>query len=236
MQKGLVELGLILLAEACPGMPMQALADLPVGRRDALIFRLRESVFGSRIVGVSTCPACRMEMELTASISDILQRQNESDGNCRLVMTLDHQGYKVNFRLPCTRDLMAAADGLDIDKAYHCLIQRCVIDAFSKNDRIEPGDLPDQVVDIMADMMSEADPVGDVQMSLTCSSCGHRWHQTFDIIWFFGKEIDSWAHRTLRDVNDLASAYGWSESEILSMSPKRRQSYIEIINFGKGGR
>ena len=227
MSRGLVELGLILLAEACLDVSLKALAEIPVGRRDALIFKLREKTFGPWIVGLSTCPACHEQIELTIKVADILQ---ESDNNYRKTMTIDHQGYEVAFRLPSSSDLLIATVGGNLEAAYHCLIERCVLSAYFCKQRISASDLPVDVIDLMAEMMGQSDPTADVQMKITCSFCGHQWDQTFDIIWFFSKEIDSWAHRAMREVNDLARAYGWSEAEILSLSPLRRQHYLEIIN------
>ena len=37
------------------------------------------------------------------------------------------------------------------------------------------------------------------------------------------------ALRTLREIDVLATAYGWTETEILRLSPWRRQAYLEII-------
>jgi hypothetical protein len=227
MSRGLVELGLILLAEACPDVSLKVLAEISVGRRDALIFKLREKTFGPSIVGLSTCPGCREQIELTINVAEILQ---ERSNNYRQTMTIDHQGYEVNFRLPCSSDLLIATATRNVESAYHCLIDRCVLSAYCKNERVSAHELPANVIEIMAERMGQSDPTADVQMKITCSSCGHQWDQTFDIIWFFGKEIDSWANRTLREINDLARAYGWSEAEILSLSPRRRQHYIEIIN------
>jgi hypothetical protein len=31
-------------------------------------------------------------------------------------------------------------------------------------------------------------------------------------------------------VHSLASAYGWSEAEIVRMSPMRRQRYLELVS------
>jgi hypothetical protein len=33
----------------------------------------------------------------------------------------------------------------------------------------------------------------------------------------------------MRDVHQLASAYGWSEHDILTMSAGRRQLYLELV-------
>jgi hypothetical protein len=50
---------------------------------------------------------------------------------------------------------------------------------------------------------------------------------------FFWQELDDWADRVLRDVHELASAYGWPENEILALSPRRRQCYLDLIRRGK---
>ena len=62
-----------------------------------------------------------------------------------------------------------------------------------------------------------------------CASCGHRHEVAFDIASFFWGEIDAWASRTFLDVHALAKAYGWREAEILAMSPRRRQHYLDLV-------
>ena len=44
-------------------------------------------------------------------------------------------------------------------------------------------------------------------------------------------EIDAWARRTLRDVHALASAYAWSERDVLALSPTRRTLYRELCGL-----
>jgi hypothetical protein len=231
--KGLVEQGLILLAEACPSVPAKALTEIPIGRRDALILRLRERTFGPRIVGLATCLGCGEQMELTISVADILHGQ---EGNSSLPMALDLQGYEVRFCLPCSRDLFAAVATGSPEAAYHCLIEKSVLIAYYKKQRISAHNLPADVVEAMAESMLKSDPQADVQMEIICSSCGHKFQQAFDIISFFWREIDSWARRTLREVDHLARAYGWSEAEILSLSSWRRQCYLDILNFEKANK
>lgn len=233
--RGQPELGLIMLALACPGATLQALSAIQVGQRDALIFRLRGRIFGARIAGLSACPACGIENELTLDTSDILSGRDAQGGGLQ-AMTLSHLGYEVHFRLPCTHDLLDLAAQPSLEKAYLGLKERCIVKAFRLKKEIAAAELPEPVIEAMAEMMAEHDSVADVQMNISCSSCGQQWHQSFDIVLFFWKEIDAWALRTLRDVNDLAVAYGWSETEILSISPLRRQRYLEIVNSGRGGR
>jgi hypothetical protein len=34
----------------------------------------------------------------------------------------------------------------------------------------------------------------------------------------------------LREIEALARAYGWSEREILDLSPQRRHTYLELVS------
>ena len=92
------------------------------------------------------------------------------------------------------------------------------------------GELPDEVIDLIAARIAETDPQGDVQIAMRCPQCGHDWHASFDIGPFFWSEIHTWAQRLLREVHILASAYGWREMDILMMSPRRREFYLSCID------
>jgi len=76
--------------------------------------------------------------------------------------------------------------------------------------------------------MAAADPQADLQLALACPQCAHRWQPVFDIARFLWQELHAWALRTLRDVDTLAHAYHWAEADILALSPRRRQAYLEL--------
>ena len=82
---------------------------------------------------------------------------------------------------------------------------------------------------MIAARMEQADPQANIQLSLQCPACRQESQVTFDIVTYFWNEINAWAHGVLRDVHILATAYGWRESDILSLSPWRRQLYLEMI-------
>jgi hypothetical protein len=68
-----------------------------------------------------------------------------------------------------------------------------------------------------------------VGLHLSCSACGGAWDRPLDIGQFLWDEISAEAHRLAREVHALARAYGWSEAEILGLSPRRRQLYLELV-------
>jgi hypothetical protein len=89
--------------------------------------------------------------------------------------------------------------------------------------------LPDHILKALSRRMDELDPQADIRMQLTCPRCAHQWETLFDIASILWHEINHWAERMLLTVHRLAKAYGWSEQDILSMSPIRRQFYLELV-------
>jgi hypothetical protein len=83
------------------------------------------------------------------------------------------------------------------------------------------------VIESLIERIAERDQA-EIRIALTCPDCGYRWNELFDIVSFFWTEIDAWARRLLREVHVLASAYGWNEHDILSLSPVRRQIYLAL--------
>src|SRR4051812_23275948 len=60
-----VDRALCVLAPAFPEMDWRALARLPVGRRDALLYTLREQTFGGTMNARAACPGCGAQVELS---------------------------------------------------------------------------------------------------------------------------------------------------------------------------
>jgi uncharacterized protein (UPF0212 family) len=223
---------LALLEAAHPEDSPQELALLPIGRCNALLLTLREWTFGSRVSGVVTCPNCGQRLETDFSISEI--RAAEAGprysrfevGEC---LSLETEGYEVQFRLPNGLDLMAVSGYSDPEAARRALLEGCVLSVLRDGEVLPVDALPEQVTARIAESMEQADPQADVELSLSCPTCGRQWQAAFDIASYFLSEISDWAPRILRDVHALASAYGWRESDILALSPWRRQLYLDMI-------
>jgi hypothetical protein len=138
--------------------------------------------------------------------------------------------YQVEFRLPDSLDLceVEAEAGAEDERSLR-LLQRCVTRAIAGERAVSAADLPGDVVKQISERMSQADPQAGIDLSMQCLDCSHRWSQPFDIASFLWTEVHAWALRTLSEVHQLAAAYGWSEAESLSLSPRRRGFYLEMI-------
>jgi len=225
---------LALLAAACPDISHDALVGLSIGRRDALLLTLREWAFGPQLVSVASCPGCDERLELSFGVSDIRvaaasgQLPDGEAANEPLLVSVG--GVEVRFRLPNSLDLSAVAGSQDVAATRRWLLERCVVSALQDGQQADLDQLPAEVTEAIAARMDEADPQANVQLALSCPICGHEWQATFDIVSFFWNEIETWAYRTLRQVHRLASAYGWSQADILALSPWRRQFYLDLVS------
>ena len=229
-ERGLVqqpaERALALLAAACPGTPPEALAKLSIGQRDATLLALRELTFGPEYAGLTTCSGCAKRLELTFDVAEI---QMGPEGEPAETASLTVTDYELRFRLPNSLDLAAVTEQTDVARARLLLFDRCLLSADHRGKEMSADQLPAEVIDAVAERMAQADPQADVQLAISCPSCGHQWRCAFDIVSFFWAELNAWACRILREVHQLASVYGWHEADILAMSPWRRQTYLEIV-------
>lgn len=223
--KAPVRQAFLMLQAASPDEPAERLAGLPVGRRDARLLELRACTFGPVLETETRCPACeeRLEFELASDHLNVAPGVS-LDGEEPL--TAHHEGYAVRFRLPTSEDVLAVGDG---DGADARLLARCVVEAEHHGATVAAGALPAFVVQVIGEAMTAADPLTDAELALTCPACAHSWSVPFDPAAFFWAEIEAWVPRVLRDVHVLASAYGWSEHDILAMSAARRGRYLDLV-------
>lgn len=223
-----IERGLTLLAFVWPDKSMNELASLTVGQRDAYLLKLRELTLGSHLDGVTACPQCQERLEFQLNAPDLCLIDPDQPRSASQKMQME--GFEVEFRLPNSWDLAAIAACRDIATADALLLQRCILQATHQGAAIPYQELPADLTAQLNDQMVEADPQAEILLTLNCAACGHEWQALFDILSFFWTELSAQAKRLLQEVHTLARFYGWRETDILSMSARRRQSYLEMVS------
>jgi hypothetical protein len=76
--------------------------------------------------------------------------------------------------------------------------------------------------------MAEADPLAEVLVDHSCSACGGAFTADLDVGSFVWAELQARARRLMKEVDLLARAYGWTETEVLALSERRRAAYLEL--------
>jgi hypothetical protein len=225
LAQGPVERALTLLAAACPDTPRDDLANWTIGRRDSSLLTLREWTFGPRLASVAVCPECGQRVELGFDVPAV-RVDKDLEPPTEVAMLLP--GYELQLRPPNSADVAAIAAEPKVERQRRLLFERCLVAIRRDGQPGTPGELPAEAIDAAAARLAEADPQADVQLNVSCPSCGKAWQALFDIVSFFWSEIEAWALQILREVHILASSYGWGEADILALSPIRRQFYLEM--------
>ncbi|MGW3073481.1 hypothetical protein [Kitasatospora sp. NPDC001132] len=245
---------LLLHTVARPGAGTAELLAVPLGERDAELFGLRVELFGEQLNVRAGCPGCAEEMEFAfdarqlagSAVSGGTGKSGgaaESGGIAKSggaaesgdgarpgragPLRVELDGWRVGFRLPTAGDV-AAAEQAPAGRGRAVLLERCVLTAEHGGEPVAARQLPEPVQRRIAETAAAADPCADVRLNLSCPECGRQVLAELDIASYLWEELDDWARATLLDVHLLATAYGWSEAEILALSPLRRRYYLEL--------
>lgn len=217
---------LTVLRAADPSIDRETAARRPIGQRDRGLLAINEHTFGPSMEGVAPCPHCASEVEFRFHSSEILTPPTAA---CDPPHELVHAGWSVRFRLPDSRDLAAVLRSGSADAPERALLKRCVISIECDGAARNEDAVPSTVWEAVSGAMSELDPQAEIEFALSCPSCAHRWTELFDIADFLWRRIAATARRLFAEVDVIARAYHWSESEILALGPVRRRAYLERI-------
>jgi len=221
---------LLLLQAAHPTSTPDQLLNLSIGQRDTLLLNLYEWLFGDQLAGLTACPRCAETIELNFRTQEIRAPAPVNSITASAPgLTLQMAGYTVHFRVPTSADLVAIAALPAAADQRQALLTRCILAATQQPGEPLPEQLPVAVQAALVTHMAQADPQADIQLALVCPACAQEWLALFDIGAFLWGELTSWAHTMLRTVHLLAAAYGWREADILAMSPRRRQAYLDLL-------
>lgn len=220
-----VDRALAMLRTAWPDDAPDALAALPIGERERRAVALRVHTFGAQCGGASKCPACGEAYEVDPPIEAILAAPEAP----REPVTLTASGYEIVARVPDSRDQAALTWCRDADEALRVLVRRCVVSASHDGQESDPATLPQAVIDRLGEVLAEMDPNAETLIELTCARCEHRWLLVFDAGEFLWCEVAARARRLVYEVHALARNYGWREADILAMTARRREAYIDMV-------
>ena len=224
-----IERALAVLHAAWPGVAAGEWARASVGQRDCGLLGLHEALFGTELITTTRCPRCAERLESTFRASDVRVRAPAAPA-APAPRQLHAQDYAIDYRLPTSEDLLELiAGGLGTEAASRELLRRCIIRAQRGGRAVDPVTLPPPIVAQLGDLMAAEDPEAEIRIRLACPSCGHDWRVSFDIVTYLWSELEEWAHQLLVDIHTLAGAYGWSERQILALSPARRQLYVDMV-------
>jgi hypothetical protein len=193
----------------------ESVADWPMGRRNRALIELYCAACGPALRGWTACIQCgdRLEFQMDGR----LLAEGDSGASEEPIVI-----GRSSYRLPTSRDLADLATEPDLGRAAHRLVQRCRIAG--------DAELDEEAIEAIGELMAAGDPLAEITLRFECPTCGSSFDEVLDLTTFLWTEIEVRAKHLLLAIHKLASAYGWSEAEILSLSPARRETYLGMVD------
>ncbi len=225
-----IDRALAVLASALPHLPLEHLAALSIGERDARLLDAYAQLFGRRFDAAASCVRCHESLEFSFQVDDVRAAPGApAQASCRLRLG----AVELEYRLPNSLDLAAIVSRTprpaNLAAARASLVERCVLSVTDGEQVIAATDLLAPHVDALAAHMQASDPQADVTLEATCPACGHAWPLCFDVATFLWARVALRARQLLREVHVLARAYGWCEADVLDLTDERRREYLELV-------
>lgn len=192
----------------------------PVGERTAALVRLvalteqRDGIsLGARCVD----PACGESFEFELPLGLI---PGGAPDAAPMQVQLD-AGRTLTMRRPTGDDLRRWREAQPASRAEAL---RVMLDSLVVAGEAGPGDEGAVSASIAA-----ADPLVDFTVACRCPACGAPNEVSVDLEALALTRLVGRQRALLHEVHRLASHYGWTESEVLSVPPARRAHYLALI-------
>jgi len=192
--------------------------DLPVGDIDLLVVWQRREHLGDTMVAEGRCANCHEPVDVRFSLAAYAahhrprpSRRAEPIGDGWFAL----RSGTATFRLPTARDVLSVDGVVD---ARAALLTRCVR---------EP--VPAVTARAVESAMARLAPTLRTAVSGVCPECGAGFDLEVDARELCMTELRRDAVTVYDDVNLIATAYNWSQDDILDLPSTRRRRYAATI-------
>ena len=192
----------------------------PVGRRiQALLRVLALTEVVDRLTVPSRCPqpSCGEAFEFDLPLAALVD-QTPDVGPVQVALAGERSVW---MRRPTGHDLRAwrVARPASRQEAVAAMLEALVPDG-----PVMPEDEP-----ALAHAIAAMDPLVAFTVSCHCPVCGAGTEVPVDLEGLALARLAARQRALLREVHQLASRYGWTESEVLAVAPARRARYLALI-------
>jgi len=219
--------------------------NLLVGDRDYLVLKLRQITIGDRVEAILVCPnpKCGEKIDIDFNLRHVPIKQGRISSQVFTVRLPRREAFgederdkhcRVEFRLPNGGDQeeLAPLAITNESEAVNKLLARCIqrIDGITEIDESLVDKLSPSARSEIEKTMAELVPQIDLEMEAKCPECEVVFSFPFNISQFFLDELKVNLNQLYEEVHFLAFYYKWSESEILSMTRKKRRTYLGLLS------
>jgi hypothetical protein len=192
-----------------------------LGARNAALLAIRNALFDRAWPLQSRCPACATQCEFQIDSQTLAEELNSFE--VAESATFEWAGLPITARPPTADDLRAISLQADTGSAVRVLLQRCL------SGDLALAEADDAAVEELGRRLERLDPGAAVGFAIRCPACNHEWSAMVDVGEALWNELQRAAERSLVEIDTLARAYGWTEQEVMRLSPTRRAAYLQLV-------
>jgi hypothetical protein len=202
---------------------------LPVSTRNAFLLAGANQVNPRPFSFTLHCtePTCQQPTELELELGEILAfwQPNASDP---LRVTVDGRTFRL--RRPTGIDQLAwqRIPVADIAQARLAILASLLLEPLE-------ADLSPRLVDTLDTALSEMDPLTSFSLQAVCPFCGTTDTYEISLAMCALRILRSVQLNLIEEIHVLATSYGWTETESLTVPTWRREKYLALIEK-RGGR
>lgn len=203
---------------ACTAPPVanEVASRLPISVRIRALLRLATAE-APLVELILPCPAagCGEELELSLPLAEIAADPDT------VVADVEVEGRRVRIPTGDDQRRFAAATGSDVESRLAAM-------------RVLSGDatLDAAVLETIEAALDAADPLVGFFVTATCPGCGEALRHDVDLEALAHGQLARAQARLIESVHRLATAYHWTEHEVLALPPRRRAWYLGLIERG----
>lgn len=196
-----------------------------LGERNTRLAALHAQLFGRELDLLSHCPACGSAAQFSGDCALLAGTMPPDIARTHRLQTGAHL---IEFRLPVADDIDAASGHGDEERFARVLLERCVIACSCDGRALSAQALPLSALDALSQRMEALDPAASVSFALDCPQCHAHWDAPLDLAQLVWQKLQAAAERLLLEVDTLARSYGWTEPDVMALSPTRRAAYVQM--------
>jgi hypothetical protein len=173
-----------------------------------------------RVDAVATCPHCAAMVDVDVPVA-AMALASSSSGDVTVLAAHGAGRALAAVRVPTVGDLIDAAALDTPEEAQALLAERCGL-----------GQLDPEEWDAAITDLDESHPLLAPSCAVACPECGEEFEATLDSVELCWEAVDAAATEVIDDVVALATAFGWSEADVLAVPPRRRAMYRRLAEAG----
>lgn len=209
-----------LLAQCCESADARYWWSMPVSTRSAALLRLVALTEGRDRIALSgrcSAAACSEVFEFELPLHGL---PGAASGAEPIRLQLEDR-RALTMRRPTGDDLRRwrAAQPASHRQALQLMLDSLLLD----------GDATADDEAAIASAISALDPLVDFSVACRCPACDSPNEVAVDLETLALRRLAARQRMLLHEIHQLASHYGWTESQVLAVPPRRRARYLALI-------